>query len=245
MLNHAEVSAEQLNAFIDNELDADDKARLLEQMAADAGLRARVCELWQLKELVRGGYPLDGGKRGRQGCSRAAETPRWAQALAASVVLVAGAAVGWLLHGNSSAHGLAAGPAAGSQAIAAAGATAAADRIVLHLESGDPEKLKAALDEVEKLSIGQSGAASPPRVELVANGQGLKLLRADVSPYAARVRTLQDAHANVNFVACRVAIRALQRQGVQVKLIPHVDVAASAPDEILLRLQQGWRYRHI
>jgi hypothetical protein len=226
-----EVSDELLNAFVDDELDAAEKARLLNRMADSAALRERVCQLWQIKEQVRSAYPVLGAPTtGRK--TLGSSLSRTRQALAASLVLAVGAAMGWLAHDEQSSP-------AGLQLTAR---QVAEGKVILHLASSDPERLKAALDEAETLSQEHDKSGRPVRVELLTNGGGIDLLRADVSPYAERIETLSRAHANLSFLACASAIEKARASGADVTLLPHVAIAPSALDQIMMRLQQGWTY---
>ena len=233
-----EVSDELLNAFVDNELDAEEKSRLLNHMVEDASgqLRERVCQLWQLKELVRSAYPQPEKALPSRNKRGGTAFGRYSQALAASLMLTLGTALGWFAHegGQRTSAG---------QNLAAR--QSAEGKVILHLASSDPGKLKAALDEAEELSQRRDRTGSPVQVELVANEGGLTLFRADVSPYARRIESMNKTHENITFIACNNTIGTLRKAGVEVKLLPHVEVSPSVIDEILTRVQHGWTYVRI
>lgn len=232
MSTEHEVSDELLNAFADNELDAEEKARLLNLMVANPGIKARVCQLWQLKEMVRGAFPM----------ASAAPQPRRrfggrrlrGLAMAASLLLTLGITLGWIVRGDS------AQPPAPALALNAA--QVGAGRVILHLGSSEPDRIKAALDEAEHLAHGRDLSGRPVQVELLVNGDGLDLVRADVSAFADRIATLNAAHHNLKFIACNNTIEMLRLQGVNVDLLPDVTVAPSALGEVMTRLRQGWTY---
>lgn len=226
-----EVSDEILGAHIDNELDATERAAMLQRIEADPELRARACELWQLKQVLRGAYPLP---RGRDASGRRdAGTPRWLHALAASLLMTAGVLSGWLAHDRID--------AARHDAEQIAAIRADGGRVVLHLFSDDPARMEAALRTAEKLVETKNGDGQLLRVELLANGPGLHLLRAGGSPHAARIAALHD-HANLRLVACREAMERMRERGIDVTLLPGVEAAPSAESQLATRLTQGWRY---
>jgi uncharacterized protein len=229
-----DVSIELLNAFVDDELSAAEKSQVLERIAEDPQLRERVCELWQLKEMTRSAYPLRKAPQAPRRSSAAPALPRFAQALAAGVILLLGIVGGWFGHGERDA----------SRGLGFQLAARQVDegKIILHVASGGAERFKAALDEAEQLSLSRDKAGHPLQVELIANGSGLDLLRADASPYADRIRSLREAHANLRFLACNLAIENLRGKGVEVRLLPQAAVAPSALDQIMKRLRQGWLY---
>ena len=232
MNTEREVSDELLNAFADNELDAEEKERLLNLMVADPALKARVCQHWQLKEMVRGAFPLP---------ASAALPPRRAPggrfrllALAASVLVTLGVAAGWFARGSEDARL--------QPALALNAAEVGAGRVILHLGSSSPDRVKAALDEAEHLARGHDLSGKPVQVELLVNGDGLDLVRADVSVYADRIASLHASHHNLKFIACNNTIEVLRAQGVNVDLLPDITVAPSALGEVMTRLRQGWTY---
>lgn len=228
---HNEVSDEILNAYIDNELDAAERAQLLERMTSDATLGGRACELWRLKQMLRGAYPLPQEKSTLAG--RHLAPPRWTQALAASLLLTLGAASGWIAHERAESDGISMRQL---DAIRHDGG-----RVVLHLFSDEPGRMEAALRMAEQLAQTQDQTGKPLRVEFVANGPGLHLLRVGGSPYANRVTQLRQ-YTNLRIVACHEAMQRLQDRGLDVTLLPSVEVAPSAEGELAARLTQGWRY---
>lgn len=226
-----DISDEILGAYIDNELDATERAEIQERLTADSVLRARACELWQLKQMVRGAFPLAMQKSAS--ARRHPGAPRWTQALAAALLVVVGAVSGWF--GNDKFESTRQ-MTNQIDAIRAQGG-----RVVLHLFSDEPARMEAALKLADQLASERDEAGRPFRVEFIANGPGLHLLRAGGSPYAARIEQLRH-HENLRLVACRQAIARLQERGLEVNLLPGVEEAVSAESELASRLTQGWRY---
>ncbi|GAB1392398.1 hypothetical protein MASR1M60_05610 [Rhodocyclaceae bacterium] len=230
---HNEISDEMLSAYIDNELDTAERAQLLERLTQDAALGGRACELWRLKQMLRGAYPLPREKSALAG--RHFAPPRWMQALAASLLLMLGATSGWIAHERI--ETLDQGVSLRQlEAIRHDGG-----RVVLHLFSDEPARMEAALRMAEQLAQAQDQTGKPMRVEFVANGPGLHLLRVGGSPYADRLTRLQQ-YANLRILACHEAMQRLQERGLDVTLLPSVEVAPSAESELAERLTQGWRY---
>lgn len=226
-----EVSDEILNAYIDNELDAAERADLLDRMVVDTALCGRACELWQTKQMVRGAYPL--ARQAMRPQRTAFSLPRWTQALAATVLLTCGALSGWFVHGRVEAE---------EQFVQQIEAIRAdGGRVVLHLFSDEPARIEAALRKAEQLASARDRAGRPFRVEFLANGPGLHLLRTGGSAYAPQIEALR-AHENLRLIACREAMDRLRDRGIDVSLLPGVEEAPSAEGELAARLTQGWRY---
>lgn len=229
------VTDELLNAFVDNELDSAEKSRLLGLIAADGQLKQRICELWQLKEMVGNAYPLKSAgikaqrsRRGRFG------SPGYSHALAAGLLLALGLGGGWLLHGGP--------PPMPQQNHAQPEHQAKDSKLVLHIFSGESVRFEAALDQAEELLRSANKLGTPVKLDIVANGEGLRLLQADASPYPGRIKSLQNNYKDLNFYACGITIEKLRQKGVTVKLLPEAVITPSALDLIMAREKQGWLY---
>jgi intracellular sulfur oxidation DsrE/DsrF family protein len=230
-MNH-DISDEILSAHIDNELDPAERAELLDRIAIDASLRGRACELWQIKQMVRGAYPLP--RQTHPAVRRGFAAPRWLHALAATLLLAIGALSGWFAHGHTDNEQM---MVSQIDTIRASGG-----RVVLHLFSDEPARMEAALAAAERLAREHDKAGQPFRVEFIANGPGLHLLRTGGSPYTSRVIALQEKYENLHLVACQQAMGRLRERGIDVTLLPGVEEAISAESELATRLTQGWRY---
>lgn len=233
------VSDEFLNAFVDDQLDAAEKSHAFDAIGHDDILKERVCELRGLKEMVKHAYahpptrvPAVKGRRSRAS---------YLQALAACLLLCIGAASGWFAHvwtGMGSDREM----ARLLQSVQRNDVGGEPQKIIVHVSSSNPVRLKSALDETESLLDAYRRSKRPLQVEIVANGGGVDLLRADVSPYARRIGMMQEKYPNLGLMACGQTIKKLREKGVDVQLLPHTGVASSALDQITRRLKQDWVY---
>jgi intracellular sulfur oxidation DsrE/DsrF family protein len=99
------------------------------------------------------------------------------------------------------------------------------------------------LNEIEALLVEYRAAQAPLRVEVVAHGDGLDVLRTQLSAHRARVQAMADHYQNLTFVACQNTIDRLQvEQGVEVVLLPQARLTESGVDHVVRRQQQGWVY---
>ncbi|MEK6771522.1 MAG: hypothetical protein AABY62_07785 [Pseudomonadota bacterium] len=237
--------SETLNAYLDGELDPAQSARLELRLRGDLALRRHLLELRRVRELVSTSLPdeIPAAIR-RQGLSRGARLAL--QAIAAGVLLVVGVVMGLNWHPAANDDLLALLPK-DAQTIRPSHldlrTPANEVRAIFHVTSDDPEKVRSTLKHVEKLVRAYSGTQKRLHVELVANAEGLNLLRVGKSPAAEQVAYIQKQYGNVKFLACGKTIERVQAEkGVRVKLLPNVEVASSALDQIILRLRQGWTY---
>lgn len=229
------VTDELLNAFVDNELDSAEKSRLLGLIAADGQLKQRICELWQLKEMVGNAYPLKtAGKKAQRSRWGRFGSPGYSHALAAGLFLALGLGGGWLLRGGNSTAPL--------QNTAQVERQAKDSKLVLHIFSGESVRFEAALDQAEELMRSAEKLGTPVKLDIVANGEGLRLLQADASPYPERIKSLQHEYKDLNFYACGITIEKLRQKGVNVRLLPEAVITPSALDLIVAREKQGWMY---
>lgn len=228
---------EYLNAFLDGELTADERAQVMTLLESDPAFKARACEMRTLKEMVRGAY---GEVPAAPARTRRPALHGVPQALAAGVLLVLGLGAGWMARDFSAAppgYDRLAGLPDGYQAIALS-ERVDRDKVILHLDSGEPGRLAQVLDLAEQLLDRQPSA----RIEIVANSYGLDLLRADVTPLRDRIENMARRHANLSFVACGQTVARLKREGVRVNLLPVAHTASSAINAIMTRMGQGWVY---
>ena len=267
-----QFSQEFLNAFVDDQLTAEEKSHAYPLISQDEALNRAVCELRKTRDLVRHAYKDVPMAPSRD--TRPARAPDYLRlSAAAGIALAVGISLGWVLHEPPPAGGQ---PTAGAPRNAAAetmardaslfaggalppgagqfthpavpanvGKAAVADtaRVLIHVNYADKTRLGQMLDEIEQLVQYYRANHQTARVEVILNGEGLTLVRADVSPYAARVERLQQDYDNLAFVACQNTIERLKReQGITARLLPGVSVIDSGVAQLMRRQHQGWAY---
>jgi len=227
-------SEEQVNAFVDGELDPEETSRLYNHAARSEELDQRLCQHRKMKELVKHAYdnvpeprrspraPLGGGSF-------------FGRAFAAGVLLAVGLGTGMLVHNYFDQNPAGNVPLVGES-------VAEVNNYLLHVTSSDPEQMYAALQHAEAL-LEAAADGEQRRVEIVANEKGLDLLRLDVTPYAREINALQEN--DVVFYACSRTIERLKESGVQVELVPHTNADYTALDRVVTRMQEGWKYEKI
>lgn len=230
----------ELHALVDEELPASERARLLEQMRDDRRLSEAACELRNLKDMVKLAYrdvPAPPQRAPRKSIQRRGP------ALAASLfLLVTGALAGWLMHPTAEPSRFALLDPEGRGHRAASVADGEV-RVVFHV--ADPDMTAAAdlLDEVEGLLTTYQAQQQPLRVEVVAHGEGLGLLRARLSHFPERIAALASRYPNLTFVGCRNTMTRLRvEQGIEVVLLPEAKLTQSGVAHVVQRRQEGWAY---
>ena len=224
------LSEEQLNAFVDDELDSEEKSRVFNEASHNSELDQRLCQQRKVKELVKLAY-LDTPTPERKGAKALRGSRIFSRAVAASIVLGLGIVIGF-----SGKVGI---DQTTDPALVAA---TEPNKYLLHVATGDPAEMAAALERAEFLleSAPDDGVR---QVEIVANEQGLNLLRTDVTQFAAEISVLQAS--DVVFYACSKTIQKLEADGVEVRLVPHTIAEYTALDRVVTRMQEGWHYEKI
>ena len=235
------LSDEFLNAFVDNQIDADEKAGAYEAINADEGLNRKVCELRKVSDLVRLAYhtpPVPNAARRpvRRLTSRLAAlaTPY----VLTPFLLVAGATLGWSLHSVLTPH-----PSVERTRTTVATARSPMTKVLFHLDNGDRAHMRQVLEEAQHLLARYRADGKPAKVEILADGPGLALLRRRLSPFPARIAALEARYPNLIFAACQDTINRLERRkGVEPHLLPQAVIVPSAIAEIVHLQHRGWTY---
>lgn len=234
------VSEEQLNAYLDDELDLDEKLIIDEQLKQDSELSSEEHDLRQIRSMLRDAYrqPPKAPYRGKLN----APPRRALTALAAGLLLAIGAIAGW--YGNQHLTGYSATEIVAINDEGLLDTEAATkENLLLHISSSDPDRMAAALNYAERLlASARNHNRNDFRLEVVANDGGIEMLRRDTSPFQQRIEALLNEYDNVSFLACANALRKLRERGVKVELLPGTRSNNTALDEIVHRLEGGWRY---
>lgn len=232
----------ELNAYVDGELSDAERAEILAAMQRDPELAREACELNNLKNQLQIAYANPPQPKRRQ--QQQAQSG-WLSLAASFLLLCAGLAGGWWLGHSQQATAsdrfvmLDASGRGQAPATADSGET----RIVFHLTNPDQTVAGELLDDVEQMLTAYQHDGRPLRVEIVAHGEGLALLRQRLSEHQTRVHELARHFGNLTFVACRNTIERVQvSQGTEVKILPDAEVIKSGVDYVVKRQREGWVY---
>ncbi|ACL71660.1 hypothetical protein [Thioalkalivibrio sulfidiphilus] len=237
-------SEEILNAFVDGEFCPEERLATLKQISADEQLSREICDLCQLKEMVNLAYERVPPPPQRHARGRSARGGLLGPAAAAVVMMLSVAGITGV--GLSLQE-----PAPQTVRVSAAdlsqplhGTVREASRILLHVNTADVERISNMLDEVELLMAAAEQQGVALQIQVVTHGEGLALLREDVSPFPQRVSMLAQRYpAALSFTACLNTIERLRREeNIHVRLLPAAQVINSGVAEVIRRQSQGWAY---
>ena len=234
-----QFSEEQLNAFVDGELDTDEKSRVFNESQRSQELDQRLCQQRKLKELVKHAYIDVPAPMRRQDLGKL-QGGFWRNAMAASVLLLLGVTIGFYAQEYTGQHYVVRGSESGLVSVESVSHPVMGGRkYILHVASGGSEDMFLALETAQYL-LDSAAPGQVNRVEVVANESGLNLLRSDVTPFANEIQLLQEN--NVVFYACSRTIERLEEKGVEVDLLPDANHSFTALDRIVLRMKDDWEY---
>lgn len=233
----------RLHALLDGELAPAEATALLAEVQASPALRDRLGALTADRTLLRQAYaqpPQPPPRAAKRGAAAGSAVRRRGMVLSGLALFGLGGALGLAWRGGGLAGG---GDAASARSSLAT--TTATTSIVLHVGDNDRGQALAALAQAEVLLALAREEGRDLSLDVVANRGGLDLLRVSASPDAARVQRLRAAYPSLRLVACGQTVERLRTQGEDVRLLPGTEVATSALDRIVQRLQQGWTYLRI
>lgn len=232
----------ELNAYVDNELSDTERVEMLAAMQRDPDLARQTCELNNLKNQLQIAYANPPAPKRR---NRQPSRSRWMSVAAGLAMLCAGLIGGWYMGsyqpGVTDDRFVLLDPEGRGQAPAVA--DSGETRIVFHLTNPDQAIAGELLDDVEQMLQAYQQDERPLRVEIVAHGDGLRLLRARLTRHQGRVNKMAENFGNLTFVACRNTIERVQvSQGIEVKILPSAEVIDSGVDHVVKRQREGWVY---
>lgn len=239
------ISDEMLNAHVDAQLTAEDSDMVLRRALEDADVAARLDEIRQMKDLLRHTYGSPTQAAGDMPKARRQRTRMFGFAAVLALVAIASLA-SWHAGQRHGANAVIDDYVVRSEWVRPVPrGVVDHERIVLHLSSKDTTLMQRSLDQAELILAGFEYNSNPPEVELIANGDGLDLFRADVTPFAERIDSLRRSYPSLGLFACARTIERLALQGIDVTVLPGVDTGSVAIERIYTRMRQGWIYEDI
>lgn len=234
-------SDEMINAFVDDELDREERQAFKLLMEQDRMLHQRVRNICEIKKAVKASYseiPVPEMSTSRQ--------PRrmqiWTQVAVVAMVMCLGLVIGWYSH-KDLAYVANTGVSSQLKGIHLSQVNfTKSNKIILHVGGSSHNRLKRTLDKIQLIISQYSKNDMPFQLEIIANAGGLDLLREDVSPYKRQIEDIMAKYHNVSFFACSNTLDRLRAEGIKPMLIKHTKTGSTAVEQIVKRLQEGWVY---
>jgi uncharacterized protein len=116
-------------------------------------------------------------------------------------------------------------------------------RMVIQVTQNDPALMNLALNNAQNLTKHYAEQEQRLRIEFVAYGPGLHMLRADSSPVKERILSLAKRAPEISFSACGNTMSAQGKQeNKEIKLLPESRVVPTGIARIVELQEEGWTY---
>ena len=116
-------------------------------------------------------------------------------------------------------------------------------RLILQVNTNDVAAMNLALNNATNVSEYYKEAGEKVRIEVIAFGPGLHMLRDDTSPVKARIETMALSTPEVSFKACGNTQQNMHKaENKDIKLIPQAQVVPSGVVRVMQLEEQGWSY---
>jgi len=228
-----DVSNELLGAFVDKELACSDNRTIAEELKNNPELEARAQAMVDLKASIKNSYPEPADLISK--LNEPTASGKWLkQSIAASVILGLGLFMGSVINqqtAEDSLFGITLQPLAQHS-----------DKVLLHVSTSDIDKLDFLLNKTERMLRDSHNSNHDMNIEVIANSDGINLLRKATTPYGERIQQLQQRFANLQFIACANTISRLKKSGKNVQMLDGVKADVPALDTIVNRMDKGWTY---
>ena len=238
-------SDEFLNAYLDGELAADERSQLLDDARRDPELSTRLCKLQKVKDMVQLAYhSAENTAPGQTGKNRLRHFSL--RALAASLILGVGLIIGNYTALNKTHTPTLMELAQTTKFNSQPAPTEQEWKLMVHLNSGDPARLRTVLDETDYLLKTSAHSNRKVQIEVLVNGEGIRLLEDKETPYTKKILAMESSYKNIRFLACQIALnRHKDEDGFDIDLLPGVEVVSSAVTRAKTRQREGWTYLRI
>ena len=222
-----------LHAYVDGELSAAEKSRLLVKMESDETIRDRACFLLRTKEWVRFSFEHETAPTQSLPSIRKHfwQAPVF-QIAASMLVAILAFGAGWTGHSLQD---------RASQNIALETINGESQQhVILHIGESDEARFSSLLAKAEQIlrEYQESGI----QVEVIAKAGGLDIHRTESSRHVDHIKRMIARYDNVRFIACSKGLKRLRASGLDPIVIKGVDAQGPAADRLIQRLTEGWTY---
>ena len=116
-------------------------------------------------------------------------------------------------------------------------------RLILQVNTNDAAAMNLALNNATNVTDYYKEAGEKVKIEVIAFGPGLHMLRDDTSPVKARIETMALSTPEVSFKACGNTQQNMHKaENKDIKLIPQAQVVPSGVVRVMQLEEQGWSY---
>jgi uncharacterized protein len=115
--------------------------------------------------------------------------------------------------------------------------------LILQVNTNDPAAMNLALNNATNVTQYYQELGEPVKVQVVAFGPGLHMLRDDTSPVKARIEAMALGTPEVSFKACGNTQENMHKaENKDIPIIPQAQLVKSGVVHIMQLEEQGWTY---
>jgi intracellular sulfur oxidation DsrE/DsrF family protein len=130
-----------------------------------------------------------------------------------------------------------------STAIVATAAAKQVHRLVLQVNSEEPEVMTLALNNAANVERHYTSLGEKVEIEIVAFGPGLHMLREDTSPVKDRIKAMAQKTSSITFKACgNTQENMAKTENKPIRLVAEASVVKSGVVRVMELQEQGWSY---
>lgn len=116
-------------------------------------------------------------------------------------------------------------------------------RLILQVNTNDAAAMNLALNNATNVAQYYQKAGEPVKIEVIAFGPGLNMLRDDTSPVKARIETMALSTPEVSFKACGITRENMRKaEDKDIPIIVQAEVVPSGVVRVMQLEEQGWSY---
>jgi uncharacterized protein len=116
-------------------------------------------------------------------------------------------------------------------------------RLILQVNTNDAAAMNLALNNATNVTEYYKEAGEKVKIEVIAFGPGLHMLRDDTSPVKARIETMALSTPEVSFKACGNTQQNMRKaENKDIKLIPQAEIVPSGVVRVMQLEEKGWSY---
>jgi intracellular sulfur oxidation DsrE/DsrF family protein len=116
-------------------------------------------------------------------------------------------------------------------------------RLILQVNTNDPAAMNLALNNATNVTQYYKDSGEKVKIEVIAFGPGLHMLREDTSPVKARIETMALSSPEVSFKACGNTQENMRKaENKDIPIIPQAQVVESGVVRVMELEEQGWTY---
>jgi uncharacterized protein len=115
--------------------------------------------------------------------------------------------------------------------------------LILQVNSNDPAAMNLTLNNATNVTQYYHEVGEPVKIEVVAFGPGLHMLRDDTSPVKARIEAMATSSPEVSFKACGNTQENMHKaENKDIPIISQAQLVKSGVVHIMELEEQGWNY---